>query len=344
MDYKHFSQLNQEKKLAIFDKIVKKALQQYDISVKDFKYIAEHSNVLYEVKTSDNEQYLLKIANPIDHSRDELSNGLKWLDSLLKHSYLDASKPITNLHHDLITEVIIPEIVYPYYCSLSTWINGSAIEMNSINSEYAFKWGRLLASIHELSKTIDFKEYPQLKEWNKVFYWDKQVIFNSNYNQFFPPSRKDIFQQAMDTVQKGFNHLYSSKQDKIVLHADLHPNNIHVFNRKLYALDFEDVMIGYPIQDISIALYYIRDKPDYPSLKKAFKRGYSSKLTFPINYEGEIELFFVGRILMFSNYIIKLENESKIEIESQIAKYENEILMFIQRKGIYKNLQFDFSQ
>ena len=215
--------------------------------------------------------------------------------------------------------------------------------MNGMNNNYDFKWGVLMASIHEFSKKLDFKDYPHLKEWNKVFYWDKQELFNLDYSQFFPLSRKEIFQHAINIVKKGIYRLYSSKQDKMVLHADLHPDNIHVFNDNLYAVDFDDVMIGFPFQDISIALYYIRDNPDYLNLKESFIKGYSSILLFPDTYEGEIELFFLGRILMFTNYIIKLENESKKEIESQIAKYENELLMFIQRKGIYKNLQFDFS-
>ena len=118
----------------------------------------------------------------------------------------------------------------------------------------------------------------------------------------------------------------------------MHNENIHLFDQELYAFDFEDVMIGYPIQDIAIALYYVNDHTNYYEIREAFKEGYASVLKYPETYNGEIEAFYIGRLLMFANYIIKLEDESDEDIEKRLARYELQISDYINKIGIFKNL------
>jgi Ser/Thr protein kinase RdoA (MazF antagonist) len=39
-------------------------------------------------------------------------------------------------------------------------------------------------------------------------------------------------------------------------------------------MDFEDVMLGYPVQDVAITLYYGQQREQYPELRDAFFEGY----------------------------------------------------------------------
>lgn len=337
MEYTLFSMMKQEDRIKIFDKIAALALLSYDINIEQFKFRAEYSNVLYEVETSEKIKYILKIANFGDHSPEELREGLIWLNELHKHGFIEATRPISNKKDEFLTKVSIPDTNYPVYCSLMTWINGNIIESKSIDTQYAFKWGKLMAELHKVSSNIDYTRYSHLNEWNKVFYWDKEGLFDKKYEKFFPEARKELFHKAIDKVQTGIDKLYASHQPKIIIHADLHNENIHVFENMLYALDFEDVMIGYQVQDIAIALFYVNDHPDYNAIKKAFEEGYKTVFSFPEVHEGEIELFFIGRYLMFANFIIKLANESDKDVENRLARYEKHLLEFITNIGIYKN-------
>ena len=294
MEQKQFSQMNEVDRIKVFDKITQKALNNYYIHVKQFKFIAEYSNVLYEIDTVDSKKIMLKIANSEDHSRDELVEGLIWLDSLSKMNSIDATRPITTKTDEFITDILIPESINPFYCSLSTWVDGIIVKNNNIDSDYAFKWGKLMATIHKLSLKIDYTKYSHLNEWNKVFYWDKEEIFDNTYSRFFTTKRRKIFQRAIKEIQAGIDRLYDSGQSKMIIHGDLHNENIHLFDNKLYALDFEDAMIGYPVQDIAIALFYVNDLPMYSTLKEAFKKGYTTECEFPEGYDGEIEFFFIG--------------------------------------------------
>ncbi|MEZ4659801.1 MAG: phosphotransferase [Caldilineaceae bacterium] len=68
-------------------------------------------------------------------------------------------------------------------------------------------------------------------------------------------------------------------------------------------LDFEDLMIGSPLQDVAITLYYGRTHADYAALAAAFEEGYHSVRPWPAPSLYELETLIAGRTLMFINYV-----------------------------------------
>jgi hypothetical protein len=67
-------------------------------------------------------------------------------------------------------------------------------------------------------------------------------------------------------------------------------------------------MWGYPEQDIAISLYYVRNHPRYANLYNSFREGYQTVARWPLRDPRDLYPHFVGRILMFANYIVKLED------------------------------------
>jgi Ser/Thr protein kinase RdoA (MazF antagonist) len=190
-----------------------------------------------------------------------------------------------------------------------------------------------LASIHNSSQKCSVPETQLLRYWDKVFYWDKEVIFSNKYRKLIPPKRLSVYKKTAKKVENAIQQLVS-QSSPIIIHGDLHLENVKVHKGKLYALDFEDCMWGYPIQDISIALLYIRGRKNYEVLAQGFKEGYSSLRNWPQQYTTEIETFFMGRLLMFANMLITVENieeELGENIEMRLQRYENEFADFLSR-------------
>ena len=44
-----------------------------------------------------------------------------------------------------------------------------------------------------------------------------------------------------------------------ILHNDLHQWNVRIYRGRLSPIDFEDLMWGWPVQDIATTLYYHLD-------------------------------------------------------------------------------------
>jgi Ser/Thr protein kinase RdoA (MazF antagonist) len=88
------------------------------------------------------------------------------------------------------------------------------------------------------------------------------------------------------------------------LHGDYHPWNVKVYRSRIAAFDFEDLMWGWPIQDVATALYYFHGNPDYRILSDAFAEGYRSVAPWPADDQSQIDTFLMGRSLVLANYVL----------------------------------------
>ena len=324
-----FTNFSRRKKLALLRSIVENALTQYDLHVKKIAFYAEHSNILYKVQDQQNRAYIVKVVRPGDMSREQLVAYLSWLDTLHQQN---PNLPIlkvrqTKNNHFVATANIKDSIIR--HCCLFEWIPGVSLR-RSLSQVNALKWGKLLASVHNASQECVVPATQKLRKWNSVFYWDKEVLFSNKYRSLMPPKRRSIFQKTAKKVDGALQKLSSPQ---MMIHGDLHLDNVKVHEGKLYALDFEDAMWGHAIQDISIALLYIRFRPNYAKLRQKFHEGYSSLRNWPQQYPGEIETFFMGRLLMFANILIKedtQEEEDDESIEERLQRYEEEFVAFLQ--------------
>jgi Ser/Thr protein kinase RdoA (MazF antagonist) len=85
-------------------------------------------------------------------------------------------------------------------------------------------------------------------------------------------------------------------------------------------LDFEDVMLGYPVQDIAITLYYGRQRDDYESLREAFAQGYTGIRMWPVDRDGRIETLMAARSVNFINYVARIDPSPHKYIEERCAE------------------------
>ncbi|HIE21697.1 MAG TPA: hypothetical protein EYP73_03745 [Acidimicrobiia bacterium] len=102
---------------------------------------------------------------------------------------------------------------------------------------------------------------------------------------------------AMDVILRSW-----AGGDTQVVHGDLHEWNVHVVGSRLFAFDFEDVMLALPAQDVSISLYSSRLKASHHEIVKAFRRGYEEIAPWPVADEAQLAGFHAARQIMLMNY------------------------------------------
>jgi Ser/Thr protein kinase RdoA (MazF antagonist) len=137
---------------------------------------------------------------------------------------------------------------------------------------------------------------------------DEVVLFYDAPGDLMPPARRALFERARDRVEAALSDLYADRLGPRVLHYDLHHWNVKVFRGKLFALDFEDLMWGYPVQDIAITLYYWQDRADFGELRDAFRRGYTEHGDWPEQAAGQIDTLIAGRALDLANFVLQDPN------------------------------------
>ena len=75
---------------------------------------------------------------------------------------------------------------------------------------------------------------------------------------------------------------------------------------RIYAIDFENILMGYPVQDVGTALNYFRgyftDDAPYEERVAAFRRGYETEAPWPEEYPGQIRAMTASHRLMLCNF------------------------------------------
>ena len=82
--------------------------------------------------------------------------------------------------------------------------------------------------------------------------------------------------------------------------------NVLVHRGQLAAIDFEDLMSGWPVQDIATAMYYLHHHPEFAAIRDGFRRGYEQVAPWPEAEPGELETFIAGRALVLANDVLQM--------------------------------------
>jgi len=94
---------------------------------------------------------------------------------------------------------------------------------------------------------------------------------------------------------------------------------VKVYRGRVGTFDFEDLMWGWPVQDIATTFYYFYGEARFDELLEAFKRGYTSLREWPERVPGEITTFIAGRALVLANDL--LIDTSSPEWQAAIPRY-----------------------
>ncbi len=308
--------------------IAEQVLRQYPFSSK-IRFYKEQDHVLFLVYAEHQglrKRYVLKLRHRDSAPRHDDKLLFDWVRHLSVHAPVPVTiPPVSNLQGEDFTSVAefaeYVGVVYP-------WIEGRLLSAR-LSLPNVRRWGRLLASIHRASKTFT-QPAPVIRRWNTVYYWEPRVLYEDTFKSLFSKKGHSLFLRTEDRVQKCLDRLSAgSGTGSHLIHGDLHPGNVKV-NKTLYALDFDDFMRGYPIQDIAISLLYVRHRKNFSAIYQHFKAGYTSLQPWP--EDDALETLFMGRLLWMINARCSYEDlsdpDTLKDLKATVARYEQEFEAF----------------
>ena len=283
--------------------LARSALDRYSFTVKSLDHLATHSNVLYRVTTGDGQQFVLRVGAADASARNHIETEVAWLTALSRDTDLDVVRPIPTGYGTLIVEMLDPD-GKARRCVLFSWIPGSPLTAESGTVGFRLL-GRLSASLHLHGAEWRPPDPTRMRGWDRVFYHDQTVdpviIGESRFDHIFTKSVRTVIGRAGARAERTVAHEWSSG-DRQVVHGDLHEWNVHLAGSRIYAFDFEDVMMATRAQDISISLYSSRSSPMVRELRGAFQRGYEEVSDWPAIDDERIDSFHAARQIMLMNY------------------------------------------
>ncbi|GAA0905297.1 phosphotransferase enzyme family protein [Virgisporangium aurantiacum] len=190
-------------------------------------------------------------------------------------------------------------------CSLFYWAEGEPLAAHLTPGNYR-ELGRLSAELHEFAAT--WNPPPDLAplRWDRTMYYEGTELVVDDPRFATVISAVDAA-AVRRTAQRADGELarIAALPGPVFLHGNIEMWNVLVDDHgRLRLLDFEDVMVGQPIHDVAITLYYGMERPDYPALREAFESGYRLVRPWPVAPGDDLDLLMAARAIMLLNHTL----------------------------------------
>lgn len=276
---------------------------EYGFTPSRIVHLATHTNVLYKVDLEDGRRYVARVTDPRGDRRANLDIEVAWLTELAHDDELNLALPVAAADGRLVVDFDGPEEMRA--CVMFTWVPGEPLGEGAGTSGYR-ALGRISGRLHRHGGWRP-DDPSRLRRWDRTFYFlgvDEVVIDDPAYDRLFHDIARDLRRSAR--ITDTYITERWAAEDPLVVHGDLHEWNVHLHIGRAYAIDFEDVMLALPSQDVAISLYAARARPDLDRLISAFRGGYEEERRWPVESRSELEMYWAARQVMLMNYAARV--------------------------------------
>lgn len=284
------------------------ALQQYPLEVARLRLVTNSFNGIFRVDTTDERKFILRVTLPEGgHNLDHVLAEMDWLAALARDTALSVPRPLPASDGRLAVEARAEGVPQPRLCVIFSWVPGRNL-VEDMRADNIAKLGALMAQLHVHAQSYCPPVPSALLRFDRPFPFPEPVVlFDAAHAALFPPERRTVFERAIAWVQESLDRLQASGEAMRIVHNDLHQWNVRNYRGVLSPVDFEDLILGWPVQDIATTLYYLADA-DAATVRAAFREGYTRHLPWPERHPGEINAFIAARGMGLANFILNDPN------------------------------------
>jgi Ser/Thr protein kinase RdoA (MazF antagonist) len=292
---------NQER-LRKYKEVVIEALKEYDILYTQIEFFIEESNIFFKVMTKDS-IYMVKIFQEESSKMEDNIAEIFFMKEIIKRTNIVIPNIISTREGTDIVTVKSKQFKTDKRVVVYDYMEGYDLNQHETD-ELFIQLGEVTATLHNMSENIHIPNDIHPKKWDTVFYYrDEPIVYNDpKYDKQTGAENRLFLDKFILYLNKQLPTYYSKKP--FIIHADLNPWNVKVYNNTIRLLDFEEAMLATEVHDLAIILFYYRyDKNfDYDKVKKLLFKGYRKVRELPMISDFDIDLLIMARTANFVNY------------------------------------------
>ena len=291
-------------------------LSSYPIDVKSVVSINYEYNATLKVETTDGQLFALRINTNSPRTPENLRAEIAFVRLLAEDGRVKVPHPIENREGNFYTSILHEASGRMFHCVLYSWILGEELEEEPQNEQQLSALGAAMATMHLAVEGFELPEGSSLPTFDDPLWWTEDFLLSEK--SVLDAEAKDLISQALAAIKSGVAKFYANGTPRVI-HADMHGGNALWYEGSLSVIDFDDCGIGFPLQDLATALYYL----DTPEQDAAFRQGYESIAPVPQCSEKEMSMLFLQRRIVLLNYLYETSN---LKHRSVIPEYLEETL------------------
>jgi len=295
-----FSELTQVGQARRLRPLAVQALRAYDLAWTQLRLLSNEWNCTFRVDTPTGPRALRVMRRDTPTARTKVHSEAEFVAALAAATDVAPPRAIPNRAGELFTIASADGIPEPRACVLFEWLSGSALDREVTPRRWT-ALGELTAKMHRFAQVFEPSRGFDAAVYRSVLaYSEPLVLFGSDRVDLL--GLDDLLREACEVTNERIAALMR-EQPHIVIHGDLHTQNVKIDRGVLTPFDFEDMLWAVPILDVATSLFYVRDRPDYLDLARAFRSGYERQLPWVETRPGEVDQLIIARGIDMLNYV-----------------------------------------
>jgi len=311
-------------------------LREFGVSPRSMKQLTAATNTVFRVDQDAGAPLVLRMTSPRScHTPDVIRSEVVWLHALSEETEIGLPEPVPTRDGDFVVSIRGEGVPGDRHCALFTWVPGAMLD-DRLTLENVERHGQLNARLHEHGERFRPPAGFRIRTFDSAFpYSDPAfagfepiVLFDLD-EDLMPPDRLDVFRRARDRIESVIGRLFTETEPQVI-HNDLHVWNVKVTRSRIYALDFEDLLWGHPVQDLGTTLFYYQTNERHEDLIAAFRRGYESGRPWTESHAGDLDALIAGRSLLLANFVAASEDTNDRALApTYLARTETRLRRFL---------------
>jgi len=311
-----FENLTAEAQIESLGVCVQNTLNQFDLDVVSFESINHGFNSTFKVTTSGGDRFALRINVNSAKSLENLRAEIQWVRSIRS---VKVPTPIANSCGEFITFAHHDATGRSLAAVLFSWLEGEELG-DEPTPESLFAAGAAMAALHVESRGMTFDSGAELPVIDSVLWGAEDHLIGES--PAFSGFERDVIERAYLEIQRVVDRQLANNPVQPI-HADMHGWNLMWHDENIAVFDFDDAMMGTPLQDLATAIYYL----DNDEQIECWLTGYKSVWPLPPFSEHEMAILKIQRRLVLLNYILETSNP---EHQALIPEYQAETIRRVQ--------------
>lgn len=264
--------------LAQLRRVAVAAIEQYPLPAGRLEFVSHGENTTYRHDSAAG-RHLIRVHRPQRHGRGvdsaaAIRSELAWLRAIRADTELAVPQPLDALDGSATVEASADGATRT--CSVLRWMDGR-IHESSPRPVHLRRLGEAMAQLHEQADAWTLPaEFIRMRWDQETFFGSVMVYGNITAGrcwELFPAEVRVRF----EGVGRRASTLLEQAGDVGLIHADLHLGNALFARRQVKLIDFDDCGIGPRPYELAVALWELRERPDYPAYRDALLGGYRSR-------------------------------------------------------------------
>jgi Ser/Thr protein kinase RdoA (MazF antagonist) len=251
------------------------ALRQFPLPGGELVFVSHGENTTFRYN-SEAGPHLVRVHRPHRHGRNidsaaAIGSEIAWLQAI--RGATDLAVPEALLAHDGEPTVTATAGGQTRICSVLRWMTGRMHE-SSARPVHLSRLGEAMAQLHHQAdawkRPADFVRI----QWDHETFFGNVMVYGDtpavNCWALEPVEVRDRFR----AVATRMADIMPRVGDVGLIHADLHLGNALFHRGGVKLIDFDDCGTGARLYELAVALWELRDGPDYPAFRDALLAGY----------------------------------------------------------------------